>query len=73
MSIRLARESLRISSESNPGEKNSCKHPGVPGRNRSPDPMNLMLTEDLNQEKLKWLIEHVGEMIPDPDEYENET
>ena len=35
--------------------------------------MNLMLTEDVNQEKLKWLIEHVNEMIPDPDEYENET
>ena len=26
--------------------------------------MKLMLTEDLNQEKLKWLIEHVDEMIP---------
>jgi hypothetical protein len=35
--------------------------------------MNQMLTEDLNQEKLTWLIEHVDEMVSVLDEYENET
>jgi len=35
--------------------------------------MKMMLTEDLNQEKLNWLIEHVDEMVSDLEEYDNET
>ena len=37
------------------------------------DPMKMMLTEDLNQEELNWLIEHVDEMVSELDDYENET
>ena len=75
MSIRLTRENWRISSGTSPGEskKTSQDHTGTPAGIGVTDPMKMMLTEDLNQEKLNWLIEHVDEMVSDLEEYENET
>jgi hypothetical protein len=35
--------------------------------------MKMMLSEDLNRERLNWLIEHVDEMFSDMDEDENDT
>jgi hypothetical protein len=35
--------------------------------------MKMMLSEDLNRERLNWLIEHVDEMFSEMDENENET
>jgi hypothetical protein len=35
--------------------------------------MKMMLSEDLNREKLTWIIEHVDEMFSDLEENENET
>jgi hypothetical protein len=47
--------------------------PADPAGTGVSDPMKLMLTEDLNQEKINWLIEHFDEMVMDlEEEYENE-
>jgi hypothetical protein len=35
--------------------------------------MKMMLSEDLNRERLNWLIEHVDEMFLDMYENESET
>jgi hypothetical protein len=73
-SIRLTRGNWKISSGTCPGEsKPPQDHSGTPAGIGVTDPMKMMLTEDLNQEKLNWLIEHVDEMVSDLEEYENET
>jgi len=37
------------------------------------EPMNRMFTEDLNQEKIQWVIENIDELFLDMEENENET
>jgi len=37
------------------------------------DPMKLVLTEDINQDRLNWLVERVDEMFSEEDDDENDT
>jgi hypothetical protein len=37
------------------------------------EPMNRMFTEDLNQEKIQWVIENIDELFLDMEENENDT
>jgi superfamily I DNA and RNA helicase len=37
------------------------------------EPMNRMITEDLNQEKIQWVIENIDELFLDMEENENDT
>jgi len=37
------------------------------------EPMNWMFDEDLNQEKIQWVIENFDELFLDREENENET
>jgi len=36
------------------------------------DSMNRIFTEDLNQDKIKWVIENIDELFMEMEEYENE-
>jgi hypothetical protein len=36
-------------------------------------PMNMMFAEDLNQEKIQWVIENIDELFSDLEENENDT
>ena len=35
--------------------------------------MKLVLTEDINQDRLNWLVEHVDEMFSEEEDDENDT
>ena len=37
------------------------------------DPMKLVLTDDINQDRLNWLVERVDEMFSEEDDDENDT
>lgn len=73
MDLLPARKDWRISStrrrnDTGKREKHRCKIKSV-----VLSAMKMMLSEDLNRERLNWLIEHVDEMFSDMDENENET
>ena len=74
MKCRGARENWRISSRHTHGKREetpgSCRHTR---RIRNTAAQTIMVTEDLDREKLTWLIGHVDEMIRDLEDYENET
>jgi hypothetical protein len=37
------------------------------------EPMNRLFIEDLNQEKIQWVIENIDELFLDMEENENDT
>jgi hypothetical protein len=37
------------------------------------EPMTMTLAEDLNQEKIQWVIENIDELFLDLEENENDT
>jgi hypothetical protein len=37
------------------------------------EPMNMMFAEDLNKEKIQWVIENIDELFLDMEEDENDT
>jgi len=47
---------------------------GLPDREKAVlEPMNRMFAEDLNQEKIQWVIENIDELFLDMEEDENDT
>ena len=75
MIILPTRRHWRISSRYRPGESRvvSPARTGAALGTIIPGRMNMMETEDITQEKLNWLIEHVDEMFLDLEMNDHET
>jgi hypothetical protein len=67
-----ARRLWRISSRCRPGESRVLSA-GTALGTAAPGRRMMMETEDINQEKLSWIIEHVDEMFLDLEMYDHET